>query len=1822
MESIGPIEFRIEGQSVSLDHGPALAGPMLPSHSKFTALARPGIHRDGTPPVSFAAVPGKDVVLLQIENGPTLVLHPHDARDLLAEPVAAVRGGAPVTQVTVTRNLPWTGENTQSRRGIIADTAGACLEWIGIVRLRHQAATSAADALARIIDSRIEEGVFELAKDAPSSPLEYALRQGAGIPAPADGGPLLVLIHGTFVDTARTFGKLWSEHHDIVTNLFSSYQGRVFALEHATIGVSPIRNALTLVRHLPHRARLHLLSHSRGGLVAEILVRANATRSVTEDEAAFGSAEYSQHRDDLRELKKLLREREISIERVVRVACPARGTLLASRRLDAYISILQWTLRLAHIPVAPELVGFLYEVARSRSDPRRMPGLEAMLPESPVIAWLNAPMSAVASDLLVIAGDTEAEACDLGSWVKKLAGDAFFWTDNDLVVQTRSMYGGTPRLRSDHGNARFFLARDRDTSHFNYFSGKTTASEMAKALLGKANENWNVIGPLSWSGVDPSGLREAKAASARTAAAARPPAERPAVIVVPDFLGSHLENYKGVRIWLTANSLCNPAALAYEKPRARSSYQPKHELIGTNYAELIERLGETCEVVPFPYDWRMPMEEEAARLAGIVLKELDLRSSSMRPVLILAHGMGGMLARVMRLERPAAWNRMMAREGARLLMLGTPNGGCWTPMQVLTGDETFGNTLAVAGPLFEDKELRRVFAGMPGFLQLQAGLLDPALGLAQEKTWRRLYEDDRDAMRRITQWHVPVEWGLPTQAVLAQAAALRARLDADLPALGAEGDKIVMVVGTAADTAAGFKFKLNDEELVYEYTKDGDGRVTAGSARVRGVRAWRLDAEHGELTRTKKAFTAYVELLSTGTTTHLESFDRPDSRRDNATGTQAPHASLRPSHKLSSPQLPRSLTAVDDALPSEKLEEERVPHALEVKVEHGNLKFVEWPLLVGHYHALGLSGSEAVVDSLLNGRMSHALRADLYPEGAGSCHIFDNDFPTAPSKHRRPIPRPKAVVVVGLGEEGKLRTAELSYSVRLGVLAYAQHLSERNGHGASFDIATTLIGSGGTGISVGNAALSIVQGVIDANLKLKEENKWPFVRLLTFVELYLDRATDAWRVLKMQSQATPERLRVEDVVLAGEGRLRRPLDSSYRGATYDFISVLQAKGSDPQHPEIAFRLDSKRARTEVRAQQAQGGLVRDLVAKASNQANGYQQIGRTLFHLLVPVEIEPYLAGLSDMVIELDRSTAALPWELLDTEAGVKSVGTDGTVLPWAIRSKLIRKLQVEQFRTQVVDATAEDNVLIIGEPQCDSQYGRLPGARSEAHAVQKIAVGNSGGVAGEKVRLLAEQNNAETILNALYDGSYRAIHIAGHGVGGKRGGVVLSGDHAVLGADEIRAMRISPELVFLNCCHLAQREAGTALKEYDRVSFAANVAEELIRAGVRCVIAAGWAVEDGAAARFATTFYSALFGGARFIDAVGRARKAAWEANGSDNTWAAFQCYGDPEWSWRRDTTAPLPSPEEEYGGISCATSLSLVLEGFATEFDYTPTADLLRNRARLDYLEANFGTRWGNQGAVAEVFAKSFAAVDDREKARTWFERAILSADGGATLTAMEGYAVQLSMPGSTEEDFTKAIRMLRRLIHIAPSLKRHSIMAIAQKRLSMIYDDLKKFDLARIALKHAEVHFELALRAASEEEKKYLHYPARGKVACALRKSLVDTPNGQLRIAEAEREALERVVETAARQSASFWSIVAQSELAILLALPGKELSRVKSDLFASLADLYNRISAPRFWIFVHDDTRFLLDPYKEALPQGHAERVAAEDILGKLRDYSGQ
>ena len=1782
--------------------------------------------------VRVSARPDEDVVVLTIAGGPTLVLHPEDARDLMrAQSAGATRSAiqsAGSDEVTVSAQLGWPGLESGATRGATRGWMGqAVLSAVDVVTnlFKDPAVTIATAAITLKVDGAVDEGVYELTPDPLPKSLKGSGMKRASVVAAADGGPLLVLVHGTFVDTISTFGKLWAMHPQTVRDLFTRYKNRVYALDHPTMGESPITNALALVSAMPAGARLHLVTHSRGGLVAEVLARACGGGPLGADTLALFQGEfYAKHRTDLQALVKMAQSKGLKVERVVRVACPARGTLLASKRLDAYLSVLQWGLQLDGVPVAPQLVDFLHEVARRRADPSGLPGLEAMMPDTPIVKWLNGGDQAIPGELRVIAGDLQGDS--IGSWVKTLLSDAFYWTDNDLVVQTRSMYGGAPRTATAAGaGASFLLDRGAKVTHFNYFANDRTVSAISNALMSDAPADFAAIGPLSWAGEDASGTRGARAVARSRGGPGVNVADRPAVFVLPGILGSNLK-LDGKRIWLGFRFVNGLMKLAWD-PATASRVEPDGP-IGLSYDDLIERLADTHEVIPFAYDWRRPIEDEARRLAVAVDAALAVRSTSQQPVRMIAHSMGGLVARTMQLEKPETWQRMMARDGARLLMLGTPNGGSWAPMQTLSGDDTFGNALVAFGSLFHNGEARKMMACMPGFIQLQAGLLDPQLGLDKASTWDDLAKKDMEALHERSIWHdegaqkTIYEWGAPPQAVLDQSVALRRKLDAQVATLATDAQKMLLVIGHASFTPAGITFGTDGLEYL-NTPDDGDGRVPLQSALLPGVKTWKVDAEHGKLPDVASAFSAYVELLSTGQTGQLETYEpvgRGARGAPAAAGTPAAPAALvrsRPSRGLNGSQPPSSEGEVMGGLSTDTQRARGTTTALNVVVFNGDLKFVRQPLLVGHYRSLTLTGAEWVVDQLVGQGMSRSLEAGLYPDAPGSQQIFGNlrKDPANPLAMARPM----AAIIVGLGPEGKLSATQLAFTVRQAILAYAQRLSEQEGGApVQFELAATLIGSGGTGFTAGSAALAIAQGALDANLKLQDSG-WPQLGRLMLVELYLERASDAWRALKVQELAAPNRLKVVGKVQSGPGAIRRSLDPSYRGTGYDFISVLTDTDADGK-PCISFKLDTKRARTEVRAQQAQGSLLRNLVESASNEANGDPQIGRTLFNLLVPVEVEPFLGGTSEMVIELDDGTAAVPWELLDSNPDAQSADRR----PWAIRCKLIRKLQTDQFREQVNDASPDDSVLVIGEPKCDPAiYPPLDGARREAIAVAQRLTTPGSGVSAEHITALVDGNDAQTIINALFERPYRVVHIAGHGEYGANGGVVLSGTNTYLGANEVRAMRTVPELVFLNCCHLAGRDAATTLKApvYDRAKFAANIADELIRVGVRCVIAAGWAVDDAAAEQFATSFYTSLLAGARFIDAVGVARSAAWNANRQGNTWAAYQCYGDPEWTWRRagaDAQAPRPPLGDEFAGVASPVSLTLALENLAIRSQYA-NAEPARQLDKIRFLESEFAPLWGSMGAVAEAFGVAYAGAKGVDEAVKWYQKAVDAEDGSASFRAAEQLGNQLTRRAEKRGDakgIRDGIEQLARLAAVKPTMERESLLGSAYKRLTMVeWGALHKVE-AQAALDAMVRHCGAAEAMARRTGASNLFYPAKNGISAEVRAAFLQGKLPQL--ADERMKAVSDSLQKAAADEPDFWSVVGQSELRMLEALGKGQLAPAAAALRSALSELKARVPAAWMWDSVYNEAQFTLLPYIDMASAN--EKRAAQDLLTALKEMA--
>ncbi len=1817
------IRFVLTGQAQGGARGGSAPAASRPVRGTVKTAVTLAAQRGGGETLRAGAVPGEDVVVLHLAGGPSLVLHPETARDLLRGQGSDKRGAGPDgEEVVVPVQMRWRGlEQAAPTRGggFLGDVLLSGFEIVTGL-FKDEAADLAAGAVVARVDGGVEAGVYALRPETLPALKGSGLKL-ARVPAAADGGPLLVLIHGTFVDTTSTFGKLWALHPQSVRELFRAYADRVYALDHPTLGASPFANALTLVQALPQGARLHLVTHSRGGLVAEVLARVAAQRDIgAADLAPFAGAAHAAQRAELLALAQAVRERDIHVDRVLRVACPARGTLLASQRLDAYLSVLKWGLELAGVPVLPALVDFLTEVARRRADPGQLPGLAAMMPGSPLVQWLNAAEEAIAGDLRVVAGDLQGDS--IGSWLKTLLADAYYWTDNDIVVQTRSMYGGAPRA----GGASFLLDQGGKVTHFNYFANQRTVDAVVAGLTQPQPDGFRTIGPLSWAGEDSGGVRAARAA------AVQPDPTRPAVFVLPGILGSHLKAGDR-RIWLSLR-------LVGGLPRLRYTGAPDNVLpdgpIGLIYDDLIAHLAETHEVIPFAYDWRRPIEEEARRLADAVDAALTARLGSGEAVRIVAHSMGGLVARTMQLERPEVWQRLMSRSGARLLMLGTPNAGSWAPMQVLSGDDTFGNALAAFGSPLQDRQARQLMAEMPGFLQLQAGLLEH--GLDRREAWEKLATDDLKQVRENSWWHrnwladesadhplAAYEWGVPPQGVLDQARRLRVRLDAqrehDLPQFA---DKLLLVVGHARFTPDGYEWA--DEGLVYlDATDGGDGRVPLASALLPGVRTWTLDCEHGSLPDKGGAFAAFDDLLQQGDTERLDRLGaaaRGAADAASAAGAvpAAPaHVRSRPSRGRSSGQPAESQRAVFDSargLPAEAAASTGA--MLRVTVLNSNLSFVAQPLMVGHYRSLTLTGTEGAVDGLVGGAMRASLGTGLYPEEPGTVQVFANTRRDDANPWR--APRPVAAVVVGLGDEGKLRERDLGMSVRQGVIAWAQRLSEAAGGApASFGIAAALIGSGGVGIHPGTSARAIALGVRDANDRLAACG-WPVVGQLTLVELYLERAADAWHGLQVLATASPGRFEITPTIASGNGALRRQIDTGYRGADYDLITA-----TTPSEGTVAFTLDSKRARTELRAQVTQARLVRELVERASTAENQDPQLGRTLFQLLVPLEVEPFLGGTSHMLLELDAGTAPIPWELLDTPDDRRAGGDER---PWAIRSQLLRKLRTETFRERVQDAGTDDNVLVVGEPLVDAtKYGRLPGALAEARAVAK-QLGTAGGIAAAQLTALLARDDASAVVNALYARRYRIVHIAGHGEPGMAGGVVMSGG-TFLGPHEIRNMRTVPELVFVNCCHGAAREPGQVLRSFDRSAFAAGVADALIGIGVRCVIAAGWAVDDGPAALFATTFYRRLMSGANFIAAVAAAREAAWELGG--NTWAAYQCYGDPNWTFRRsEAAAAPPNPMDEYAAISSPLGLVLALEELAVQSRWQ-AFPAQRQLEKARHLEARFAALWGDMGAVAEAFGVACAEAGAYDIAIGWYERAIGCNDASASikvteqlghLRARQAWArVQDAPKGSRlfaqgRREIRQALQALEATTRLRPTLERHSLRGSAWTRLALLERRAGDTRAEHAAVRHAAEAYRQAeaLAAASGSAERF--YPGLNRMGLELVASLA-TPGWPGFDAEATA-ALQLSLQNARDHDPDFWSVVGGVSIELYRALAARALAARGAAIEAGYADAHNSMASSGPWRSVADQAEFVLVPYAQAT--GGAEAQATAALLKLLKGYA--
>ena len=1469
--------------------------------------------------------------------------------------------------------------------------------------------------------------------------------------AASQRAPMLVFLHGTGSNSLGSFGDLRTTERNLWSTLEHRFSGGIFAFEHRTLSESPIENALALARALPEQACISFVSHSRGGLIADLMCLADFDALINDyraDLPGTGDADpkeaervageladvHKEQRALLRELAAELRAKRFVVQRYVRVASPAQGSLLASGNFDLFLSGLLTLIGQVPVffgsPIYSAFKRVVLEIAKNRTNAHLVPGVEAMLPDSPMARLLRGAKVQDDIGMAVIAGDIQGGNLLVRLGVLLTDFLLFDNVDNDLVVDTASMLAGV----APQAGAKALFDRGAEVSHFRYFTNADTRTALRDWLVFDPARpdpqlRLNVFQPLPGPFVDLDSFEAAQPAAPRGRRGTDAVPDLPVVVVLPGVMGSHLRVGGDDRVWFDPADIAlgGLAKIAWGAPGVEAE-----KLFGMFYGKLCEHLARSHRVEPFAYDWRQPLDVLGERLGEFLARILKTTD---QPVRLLAHSMGGLVVRACIHKRRSVMDALMQRDGARLVMLGTPNQGAYSMVENVLGKGSTLRTLVRLDVRHDMQEVLDIVAGFRGALQLlpkpgfedkfqgQPGGGEPGHHFELAQTWW----DFKPLV--VDPWFGPGKVGTPDQATLDSASWLWTQDGLARPALPADYEKkSSYVFGVAKNTPCGIR--VEDGRLKMVGTTCGDGTVSWESGRIGGVGShYYLPAEHGDLPSTAEYFPALAELLATGATGGLMT---------SPPATRAIEQPLPTTYDAGPPTMDGGEALARGLMggaPRVQLAA-RPKRRLEIVVKAMDLRFLSQPIMVGHYQQDPIAGPQRLIDrELLDGDLSERHTLGLYAGPRGTATVVLR----VPNEQERQRGSLTGAVVAGLGPyDGALNVPDLTEAVRTGVLRYLLQVVDVLGKGErELPLSTLLLGyNSSANLSVGASVEALIRGVLEANAKFYETTRLPIrVARLQIVELYLDTAITA--VYEMR-QLTGKLAGVADrlgATLVGspelqqdEGVRQRLFDN--RNASYwPRLIVTDADAQDEADAglpraavralpstvigdRLRFLYVGARARAEAVVQQRQPGLIEALVRQQIHNPVWNEDIGRMLFQLMVPHEFKGPARQLDRVVLVVDAYTANLPWEMMlaDGPTTGPTSGADER-LPLALRAAVVRQLASSRFRTQVRQGI-EHNALVVGNPSVEGfglafpdpttgaaiDPSPLDGAEVEAEAIAAVL----GGMGYAVTSAIGADQKASDVLAKLYRQPYRVLHIAAHGIfdalhkdGRRRSGVVLS-DGLLITAAEVEAMETVPELVFLNCCHLGKVDRTVR----DGNKLAASVARELIQIGVRCVVVAGWAVDDGQARLFGESFYRHLLQRRKaFGDAIFEARQAAWEANREDITWGAFQAYGDPSWRAEArgdpapssEASVPYVSPEELLDELA-RTRADLLrrkdrqtlreIDGHVLELD-----QLLKNRCpqawrNLPALHSALGATWRDLGRFEQARESFLAAVQAQDK------------------------------------------------------------------------------------------------------------------------------------------------------------------------------------------------------------------------------------------------
>ncbi|MEM8509313.1 MAG: CHAT domain-containing protein [Bacteroidota bacterium] len=1552
------------------------------------------------------------------------------------------------------------------------------------------------------------------------------------------GQPYLLFIHGTNSDTYGAFEDLqttgaWKTLHHI-------YGKNVIAFQHRTLTKSPLENALKLAELLPDDSEVHIISHSRGGIVGDVLSKYNSenkTIGFTNDQiiALEGEGDREEDLKAIEGLNTLFSKKKLRITKFIRVACPAAGTTLVSKRLDTYLNVIANLIGKG--PVLSTVKELLRYAISHKDDVDVLPGVEAQNPDSPFQKVLNHPSDDAkiyGQSLVVISGNSQVSVSKRG--LLAILSKLFYWKRNDLVVDTNSMYLGG--LRSNQ--IQYFFDEGAHVDHFNFFGNPSTSGAIELALTTGADSN--IPGFKATDQVKVPAEDRALVEYGELRNEKPPSGERPIVVLLPGIMGSNLYQ-QGKELWLHYGRILSGGLLNLKFDSLNTI--TAESVVKTSYGALYDHLSKTYDVVLYPFDWRKPLPEAAGEFKDKIEELLELN----QPIKIIGHSMGGVLVRDFIIDHPDTWKRVNTSPQFQLIFLGSPLKGSHRILTVLFGKDAIIRKLAGLDIINGRKRLIAMFREFPGIL----GLLP--------------LKNDTDDFSSITLWRKignafgRKNWPLPGKEDLKDFDQYQKNVLSK--SKGIDYTNICYIAGHDKLTPSGYYIEENpSKKLYFLYTGKGDQSVTwelGIPSELRDTNSvYYTRVSHGALANDKALFPGIDEILKKGKTSLLRT-SMPLVRSDETVFRAEPIYDF----DLSSEGLKNTLFGGDS---DDGFVRAQLP--LTITVSKGHLKYSSYPILAGHFFGDGILYAEKAINSSLDGQLSDRHSLGLYPGEIASYHHFSSkkssDFAGA--------------IILGMGEQGKLTPFLLAKSVEKGVLNYLLEQGKETNGEQQVGISSLIICSDYGGLSIEGSVRGIIDGINSANDKIIQNfaSNHPTVQFLEFVELYSDRALSCMYAIKQMVQRDDRSLNIRLGNLSIKKLLgyrnRIPLNDA--ADWWNRISIKYKRSEkDAKVPDkFIFNVATGDSREEESELYNGTALIDTFINDISikNRWDGCD--AKTLFELLIPNPFKERLKQKGNIALIVDVDAASYPWELLqDNSIGAK---------PLCINAGMIRQLSIPIYRTKIKRAN-NNQALVVADPNTEEFLNQLPGAKKEGSVISGILHD-----ANYKPKTLISSGPAEIIRN-LFCQDYSIIHLAGHGIynpdSPKESGMVI-GNNQFLTVFQIEQLPIVPDLVFVNCCHLGFANSKDERFYKDRYKLAANIGTELIKIGVRAVIASGWAVNDAAALEFAERFYEEMFDGNTFGNAVKEARNNVYEAyKDISNTWGAYQCYGDPFFTLKDHSRGPYQPnyivPEEVEVDLENLFNNMQVGSGDAEYF-----------HQQLEIIVQAAEKSVALSPGISEKIAEIYQELGAYEKANKQYATLLQNERADFSLKAMEKYcniSIKLFVnrylekqrkkekPENVAVKIERVIQDLEILLNAGTTAERQNLLGSAYKRLSMVATTKKE----RVeALEQSQKFYEAAYARKGNRNTSYsltnvleiasiLSLMAKKDPEQSLQVTLhtevqtVTDYQGALQLLKEEQESINNVT---AFEELDYWDMVALNniELTYLLLTQNAESGRWKA------------------------------------------------------------